>query len=144
MNTMLLLVRREFWEHRSLWIAPLVWAGIIVVLSIWLFFVIIPRHAPAGVLEATHVEEMRGLDDADRQELSQALQSGKVHKVKEATVSFSFLGIAQLISAFTCIVVFFYLIDCLFTERRDRSILFWKSLPLSDTQTVLSKLAIAL
>jgi hypothetical protein len=41
-------------------------------------------------------------------------------------------------------VVFFYLIDCLFSERRDRSILFWKSLPLSDTQTVLSKLAVAL
>ena len=41
-------------------------------------------------------------------------------------------------------MVFFYLIDCLFTERRDRSILFWKSLPLSDTQVVLSKLAVAL
>ena len=48
MNTMLLLVRREFWEHRSLWIAPLVWAGIIVILSAWLFFVIIPRHAPVN------------------------------------------------------------------------------------------------
>ena len=37
-----------------------------------------------------------------------------------------------------------YLLDCLYAERRDRSILFWKSMPLSDTETVLSKLATAL
>jgi ABC-2 type transport system permease protein len=37
-----------------------------------------------------------------------------------------------------------YLMDCLYSDRRDRSILFWKSLPVSDTQTVLSKLAVAL
>jgi hypothetical protein len=134
MNTMLLLVRREFWEHRSLWIAPLVWAGIIILLSAWLFFVILPKHAPDGVLQATHVEEIEGLSD-DRKELGQAIETGKAHEAANATVSFSFLGIALLISIFACIVVFFYLIDCLFSERRDRSILFWKSLPLSDTQT---------
>lgn len=33
-----------------------------------------------------------------------------------------------------------YLLDCLYAERRDRSILFWKSLPISDAATVLSKL----
>jgi ABC-2 type transport system permease protein len=37
-----------------------------------------------------------------------------------------------------------YLMDCLYNDRRDRSILFWKSLPVSDTQTVLSKLAMGL
>lgn len=37
-----------------------------------------------------------------------------------------------------------YLLDCLYDDRRDRSILFWKSLPLSDTATVLSKLAVGL
>jgi ABC-2 type transport system permease protein len=37
-----------------------------------------------------------------------------------------------------------YLMDCLYNDRRDRSILFWKSLPISDTQTVLSKLAMGL
>jgi len=35
-----------------------------------------------------------------------------------------------------------YLLDCLYTDRRDRSILFWKSLPISDAQTVLVKLLI--
>jgi ABC-2 type transport system permease protein len=37
-----------------------------------------------------------------------------------------------------------YLLDCLYADRKDRSILFWKSLPISDVQTVLSKLAVAL
>lgn len=33
-----------------------------------------------------------------------------------------------------------YLLDCLYADRKDRSILFWKSLPISDTKTVLAKL----
>lgn len=37
-----------------------------------------------------------------------------------------------------------YLLDCLYTDRKDRSILFWKSLPISDTETVLAKLATGL
>jgi len=37
-----------------------------------------------------------------------------------------------------------YLLDCLYAERKDRSILFWKSLPVSDTATVLAKLFTAL
>ncbi|HWG70019.1 MAG TPA: hypothetical protein VN692_11435 [Steroidobacteraceae bacterium] len=37
-----------------------------------------------------------------------------------------------------------YLLDCLYADRKDRSVLFWKSLPISDATTVLSKLATAL
>jgi ABC-2 type transport system permease protein len=37
-----------------------------------------------------------------------------------------------------------YLLDCLYADRKDRSILFWKSLPISDTDTVISKLIVAL
>ena len=37
-----------------------------------------------------------------------------------------------------------YLLDCLYADRRDRSILFWKSLPLSDARTVLIKLLVAM
>ena len=40
-------------------------------------------------------------------------------------------------------VVFFYLLGALYDDRRDRSVLFWKSMPLSDTQTVLSKVVAA-
>jgi ABC-2 type transport system permease protein len=41
-------------------------------------------------------------------------------------------------------VVFFYLLGALYDDRRDRSILFWKSLPVSDTSTVLSKVIAAI
>jgi ABC-2 type transport system permease protein len=37
-----------------------------------------------------------------------------------------------------------YLLDCLYADRKDRSILFWKSMPISDSVTVTSKLGIAL
>jgi ABC-2 type transport system permease protein len=37
-----------------------------------------------------------------------------------------------------------YLLDCLYADRKDRSILFWKSLPITDTATVLCKLGVAL
>ena len=37
-----------------------------------------------------------------------------------------------------------YLLDCLYTDRRDRSILFWKSLPISDATTVLIKLLVGM
>ena len=41
------------------------------------------------------------------------------------------------------IVLFFYLIGSLFDERKDRSVLFWKSMPVSDLQTVLIKIVAA-
>jgi ABC-2 type transport system permease protein len=41
-------------------------------------------------------------------------------------------------------VVFFYCLGALYDERKDRSVLFWKSLPVSDSETVLSKTASAL
>jgi ABC-2 type transport system permease protein len=38
-------------------------------------------------------------------------------------------------------VVLFYALGSLYDDRRDRSVLFWKSMPVSNTATVLSKLA---
>lgn len=40
-------------------------------------------------------------------------------------------------------LVLFYLVDCLYAERKDKSILFWRSLPISDTQAVVAKLFVA-
>jgi ABC-2 type transport system permease protein len=47
-----------------------------------------------------------------------------------------------LLAAF--LVAVFYCLDALYGERRDRSILFWKSLPVSDLTTVLAKASIPL
>ena len=47
-----------------------------------------------------------------------------------------------IIMAMEVLVSVFYCLDALHGERRDRSILFWKSLPVSDATTVLSKASI--
>lgn len=49
---------------------------------------------------------------------------------------------AGFIMAAAFLVAIFYSLDALYSERRDRSILFWKSMPVSDTTTVLSKAAV--
>jgi ABC-2 type transport system permease protein len=50
--------------------------------------------------------------------------------------------IPGLFSFTMVLVALFYSLDGLLSERRDRSILFWKSLPVSDTTIVLSKVAV--
>ncbi len=142
MNSMIMLVRREFWEHRSLWIAPLVWAGIIIVMSMWGTLLTMRFDDAVTLGHHATIEEIPNLGAHERAELSKAIALPAAQK---ATVfAFVQLGLAGVISAVVLIVVFFYLIDCLYAERRDRSILFWKSMPVSDAQVVLSKLAVAL
>ena len=53
------------------------------------------------------------------------------------TVGATFFAVMSIYSTW-------YLLDCLYADRKDRSVLFWKSLPISDTATVLSKLLTAL
>lgn len=126
----LMLLKREFWEHRGgfLW-GPLIAGAIAIVFAVIgviggsVLFNRVAGHSRDGVnLEMTGggLESGLGIGDA-------ALTGG--------------LGIVALVFVF---VVFFYALGSLYDERKDRSILFWKSLPVSDTQAVLSKLAWAL
>jgi ABC-2 type transport system permease protein len=105
-------VKRELWEHRSLYIAPLIAAGVIL-----LGFILNAMHLSEGV-------QMLSQLPADRQ---------------RALVSGVYGGIGFAITMVMNIAVFFYLLDALQGERKDRSVLFWKSLPVSDTTAVLSK-----
>jgi ABC-2 type transport system permease protein len=151
MNSRTIHIRREFWEHRSLWIAPAVWAGIITLMFAWVIFVVIPQQiGHDGIVMTPDAQTMSQLDEADRKEVEVAIADARQNhheptdEEKDTFFAFSYLAITGLVTTFACIVVFFYLIDCLYAERRDRSILFWKSLPISDAQVVLSKLAVAL
>jgi ABC-2 type transport system permease protein len=142
MNTYLMLIRRELWEHRALWIAPLVWVGIILVMFTWGTFQMERDSDIHQFASAASIEELKDLSEHDRRQIERAmsLESDRTQTV----YAFSYLVLGALISSFMCIVVFFYLIDCLFSERRDRSILFWKSMPVSDTEVVLSKFLTAM
>ena len=150
MNSMTIHVRREFWEHRSLYIAPLVWAAVITLVAAWSIFVLIPNLAEHhGVMLSSPDKALSQLDDSDRQAAEAAIAEAKNHagsvvQAKEAVFRFSFVAVTQMVTGLAIIVVFFYLLDCLYSERRDRSILFWKSLPISDAQVVVAKLVVAL
>ena len=53
------------------------------------------------------------------------------------------LGVMAPFAIVYFLVAFFVLLGSLHDDRRDRSVLFWKSLPLSDAETVVSKFAVA-
>jgi len=106
---------RELWEHQSIYLAPLAAAGVF-----FLGFAVRAFRLPARLQAAVGLEEQ--------------------HKLLQEPYTFA----ALLIMGVTFVVSFFYCLDALYGERRDRSILFWKSLPVSDTTTVLSKASIPL
>lgn len=104
-------VRRELWENRSIYMAPV--AVAIVVLFAFSISSIL------GIWEA------RLRLDPSRPQMPYDMAAG-----------------ALMLTAI--IVSVFYCLDALHSERRDRSILFWKSLPVSDVTTVLAKASIPL
>src|SRR5882762_3211263 len=106
-------VRRELWENRSIYIAPLALAAVMV----FGFFI-----AAIAALLSNAVKL-----DSQPDKLAQP-----------------FNIVALLMMGTTFIVAIFYCLDALHGERRDRSVLFWKSMPVSDVTTVLSKAAIPL
>lgn len=107
-------IRRELWEYRSLYLAPLIAAAVFLL---------------GFVVSAIHLRHRFSSSQLDTTQLREALAT------RFDIAAVLIMGIAFLIGIF-------YAIDALYGERRDRSILFWKSLPVSDLTTVLSKFAI--
>jgi ABC-2 type transport system permease protein len=115
-RTFIWSVRREVWENRSIYIAPLAAAGVAMLgFFIGLFWLPSSTHGHLGM--------------------------GSEQAVM-LVMPYGHTAWLLLIAAF--VVGVFYSLDALYGERRDRSILFWKSLPVSDATTVLSKASIPL
>ena len=110
-------VWRELWENRSIYVAPILVAVVVLF----------------GFLVSTV-----GLPERRREVL--LLDPAKARAAIEAP--YNMAAIMLILTAF--IVGVFYCLDALYGERRDRSILFWKSLPVSDLTTLLSKATIPL
>jgi len=108
-------VRREIWENRTIYIVPAVSA-----------MVILGGHLVQTLILRIH---RHGAWPSDPAQLHQLLG---VHYEVAAVV---IMGSAFLVGIF-------YSLEALYGERRDRSILFWKSLPISDRTTVLAKASI--
>ena len=110
-------VRRELWENHSIYIAPL------IVAAVQVFGFAISTIGLA--------ERRRGVLLLDPAKQRAAIEMP--------------YDLAAMMMIFTVFIVgVFYCLDALHGERRDRSILFWKSLPVSDLTTVLSKAIIPL
>jgi ABC-2 type transport system permease protein len=110
-------VRRELWENRWIYIAPLVVAGV------FLFGFLISTDSLPNTMHA-----LSTLNPAQQRE----------------KIQYPYDFAAGLLMATQILVGVFYCLEALHGERRDRSILFWKSLPVSDATTVLSKATIPL
>ena len=129
-NKIIMLIRREFWENRSLWITPLVMSGVLLISAAFSGGPISADGHGGGLHFGPQVE------GADLMTMDAGRRDG---------IYAGYIGVLTLVQLVVLgIVVFFYLLDCLMSERKDRSILFWKSLPVSDTEVVLSKAATAL
>jgi ABC-2 type transport system permease protein len=105
-------VRRELWENRSIYFAPLIAAGVVL-----FGFGITAFRLPRLRTNALALESL----------------------AQRAAIETPYDIAAMMIMFTTFIVGIFYCLDALHGERRDRSILFWKSLPVSDLTAVLSK-----
>jgi ABC-2 type transport system permease protein len=63
---------------------------------------------------------------------------------RAAILSGMMIGLSTTIILTMGILSIFYALDSLYAERKDRSILFWRSIPVTDFETVLSKLLTAM
>jgi ABC-2 type transport system permease protein len=110
-------VRRELWENKSIYMAPLIAAGVVL-----FGFGITAFSLPRLRLNALALESTR----------------------QRAAIEMPYDAAAMMIMFTAFIVGIFYCLDALHGERRDRSILFWKSLPVSDLTSVLAKAIVPL
>ena len=109
-------LRRELWENRSIYMAPL-GVGVFTLVALVTHGITMPSHVPT----------MLGND---------------VPNPGAASVTYRVAAVLMLVTAF--VTGAFYCLDALSSERRDRGILFWKSLPVSDLTTVAAKAIVAL
>lgn len=116
MNAALTLVRRELWEHRGIFVTISVIVFSLVVLASLIFGI-----AVGGGFTAAH-------------------PTGRADPAMVAELGLGMGGFFYFIYA---IALIFYLSNALYADRQDRSVLFWRSLPVTDTATVLAKVGAA-
>ena len=128
MNRMIALLRREFWENKgALRTTPLVIGGIYIAFLLMAIFT------------TAHID-----DDLYTFREAVHVLAGRPAEFRGMIMYQSMLGSSVFFTVVMSFVIFFYLLGSLYDDRKDRSILFWKSLPASDTLTVASKLLSAM
>lgn len=117
------LLQRELWEHRAIYVAPIVVAILMILISLTgQVSVDAMEHVDIGLVGAANIPE----------------------NARAAVLSGIMIGLSTTFIFAMWILTIFYALDSLYAERKDRSILFWRSIPCTDFETVLSKLLTAL
>jgi ABC-2 type transport system permease protein len=129
-------LRRELWENRSILIAPLAVAAVMLFGGVVGVF----SHHTVTAVRTTATVTQNGAAVTRGAHVAMAMTPAQ--KAALANVPYDFVGVALLVTLF--IVALFYCLGALHNERRDRSILFWKSLPVSDLTTVSAKAVLPL
>jgi ABC-2 type transport system permease protein len=121
----LALLKREIWEHRSIYVTPVAIASIVTLgtLAALVFAGGFAKELDLAIFGATNLA-----GDAER----------------KVVLTGFFIGTSWLFLFAAGVLTIFYTLDSLYAERKDKSILFWRSLPITDAEAVLSKLATAL
>jgi len=123
-GTQIALIKREFWEHRSIWVTPAAIAVVTVLMA------------------ATGLAVGEGFRYAADMAIVGASNVGEAER--RALLTGALSGVTFLFVFAMWVLTVFYCLDSLYAERKDKSILFWRSLPITDTETVVSKLVVAL
>jgi ABC-2 type transport system permease protein len=124
-------LRRELWENRSLYIAPVALAAVYLIA-----YMISLIWRPSSTREVWMPHSMR--------EMEATLGHVLGPEATTAEIAMPYSHAAMLLMLIAFIVGVIYSLDALHGERRDRTLLFWKSLPVSDLTTVLAKASIPL
>ncbi len=123
-NQQVALLRRELWEHRSIWVTPAAVATVISLLAVAMV-VAIGAFGEAMNADIAKIADMTAPDN-----------------VRRAALAASLVGNTSVFLIAMWFLIVFYCLDALYAERKDKSILFWRSLPITDAETVVSKLVV--
>lgn len=132
--------QREFWESRGTFLRTPLWVA--AVIAALLVMAMITGNIEINIA----LNELRSEPDKLRQleegaDLVGALMSGDLFGSHPQVLRAALVAIAIPFILTLLLVSQVYLLGCLYADRRDKSILFWKSLPVSETRMVLTKLA---
>jgi ABC-2 type transport system permease protein len=138
MNNLMWLIKREYWENKNLYLKAPAIIGVLMLLFV------------CGVLLVTmhHTINVKFVDIGKLTgETVAVLKLNMVSRsegIADPIIHMYYLGFISVLLLICIVASYSYLGSALLSDRMDKSILFWKSLPISDTATVVSKLAFPL
>lgn len=114
--------KREIWESKKTFVwTPIVLAALLLLLA---------------------AAELITTNDYQAQRLGEVIQAAQTVEAQASVKKLGFI-VVQIITGLFLIVAFLlqlrYFLSCLFDERRDLSIFFWRSMPVSDVQNIAVK-----